>query len=349
MFFIVFANRKTSSCQINPSITLRLHLNIYHYSILISILVLQTSAVALAGDYAPAAGEVGTTAISKDSSIIRTWAIHSEIIRGRRNISDEMSELATHGTAENATGMADNTAVSLGDGGVAVLTFEHPIMNAAGADFCVFENAFAGNFLELAHVEVSSNGIDFLRFPSHSMSQTQTQVASFGTLDPTDLHNLAGKYEAGFGTPFDLDDLPIDDKTDLTSITHVRIIDVVGSIDPLQASYDSHANAINDPWPTDFESSGFDLDAVGVINVNSQTSVPPVSADLIEFTNNSLVISGYANSELSVYTLLGKEVFTGTIYSSISIIDLSNLGKGAYFVVLSRYNTFHSKKIFIFP
>jgi hypothetical protein len=32
------------------------------------------------------------------------------------------------------------------------------------------------------------------------------------------------------------------------------------------ASYDSQGHQINDPWPTNFPTGGFDLDAVGVIN-----------------------------------------------------------------------------------
>lgn len=325
-----------------------LHFEFHKLCISVFILAFLVYALASAGDYAPAAGEVGTTAISKDSSIIRAWAIHAEITRGSRNIADDMSELASHGYAQNATGKADNTAVSLGDGGAAVLTFEHPIINAPGADFCVFENSFAGNFLELAHVEVSSNGIDFLRFPSHSMTQTISQIAPFGTLDPTNLHNLAGKYEAGFGTPFDLDDLPNEEKIDIMSITHVRIIDVIGTIDTIYASYDSRGNAINDPFPTDFESCGFDLDAVGVINENSQTSVATNRRESIEFINNSLIITGYATSYVSVYSLLGEEVMTKTVYGTFCEIELSNLSAGAYLIILRSHNSFQRKKIFIF-
>lgn len=52
----------------------------------------------------------------------------------------------------------------------------------------------------------------------------------------------------------------------LNSVTHIRIVDVVGSIDPLYATRDSLNRVINDPWPTFFETGGFDLDAVGVIH-----------------------------------------------------------------------------------
>ena len=53
---------------------------------------------------------------------------------------------------------------------------------------------------------------------------------------------------------------------DVNNIRYVKVTDVVGDIDPTYATHDSLGNIINDPWPTPFTSSGFDLDAVGVIN-----------------------------------------------------------------------------------
>jgi hypothetical protein len=156
--------------------------------------------------------------------------------------------------------------VSLGDGGIATLTFSAAIFNGEGFDFAIFENSFSDDFLELAHVEVSSDGINFFRFPSVSLSPSDVQVESFGLLDATQIYNLAGKYRLFYGTPFDLQDLANELGLDINSMTHVRIIDVVGSILPEFATYDSQGNIINDPWPTPFPTSGFDLDAVGVIH-----------------------------------------------------------------------------------
>jgi hypothetical protein len=186
------------------------------------------------------------------------------------NISNPGLGLATAGTAADALGIAQgNTSgvVSLGDGGQITLTFTGGIRNGPGADFAVFENGFSDSFLELAFVEVSSNGSDFFRFPAISLTQTSTQVGGFGSLDATNLYNLAGKYRAGFGTPFDLAELAgFSPLLDVGAVTHVRIVDVVGSINPLYASYDSLGNLVNDPWSTPFASSGFDLDAVGVLH-----------------------------------------------------------------------------------
>jgi hypothetical protein len=69
-----------------------------------------------------------------------------------------------------------------------------------------------------------------------------------------------------YGTPFDLEELKDSLMINIDSITQVRIVDVVGSIDPAFARYDSKGNRINDPFPTPFPSGGFDLDAVGVIH-----------------------------------------------------------------------------------
>jgi hypothetical protein len=77
---------------------------------------------------------------------------------------------------------------------------------------------------------------------------------------------LAGKYRQGYGTPFDLEELAGTPGLNVNDVKYVRIIDVVGSIDDNYATYDSFGNKINDPWPTPFDSSGFDLEAVGVIH-----------------------------------------------------------------------------------
>ena len=51
---------------------------------------------------------------------------------------------------------------------------------------------------------------------------------------------------------------------------------MVGSIAPQYARHDSRGHVINDPYPTNFASSGFDLDAVGVIHqsVDSSSCIP---------------------------------------------------------------------------
>ncbi len=226
---------------------------------------------AAAGPYAPAAGQPGSSALAADSPAFVGWATgFASLVRGPLDIAHPEAGTATFGSGALALGPAgtDPTqVVSLGDGGQITLSFDHAITDGPGFDFAVFENGFADTFLELAFVEVSSNGTDFLRFPSVSLTQVATQSASFGALDPTNLYNLAGKYRGGFGTPFDLGQLAgADGAVDVTDIHFVRIVDAVGSIDEAFATHDSLGNPINEPYPTAFASGGFDLDAVGVLH-----------------------------------------------------------------------------------
>jgi hypothetical protein len=223
----------------------------------------------MAGPFDGAAGTLGSRAIPFDSTEIVGWATgYSNLIRGPARIDNPSLGFATFGEGSNALGPAGTSVfevVSLGDGGSITLTFQAPITNGAGWDFAVFENSFNDTFLELAFVEVSSNGFDFFRFPAISLTPTDKQVDGFGSVDPTNIHNLAGKYRVGFGTPFNLEDLAgVSPLLDISSVTHVRIVDVVGVINSPFTTFDSLGNPINDPWATPFNSSGFDLDAVGV-------------------------------------------------------------------------------------
>lgn len=254
------------------------------YSILITCLFLSSYC---RGQYPPPAGYTGTTAIHKDSANWVCWANAATLQAGYKDISNPSLGLVNMGLATAATGVAgEGATVSLGDGGMITLQFPYPIQNGTGPDFAVFENAFSHTFLELAFVEVSSDGQHFVRFPAISETDTNTQVNSFGAVDATKIHNLAGKYRANYGTPFDLEELVDSAGIDLQNITHIRLIDVVGSIDPSYARRDSRGIIINDPWPTPFDSGGFDVDAVGVLNANAQSAVVGIAmADFRVYPN----------------------------------------------------------------
>ena len=229
------------------------------------ILLLSTT---LFAQFPGAVGTTGTTSIYKDSSAFISWATNCSVKRGYQDISNTSLGFANVGDSTMALGIAgSNGVVSLGDGGFAIVTFVNPITNGNGFDFAVFENSFSDVFLELAFVEVSSDGVNFFRFPATSNTQITTQIGPFdNTGDATKINNLAGKYRAQYGTPFDLQELIGLVGLDINNITHIKIIDVVGSINPLFATYDINNNPINDPFPTGFASGGFDLDAVGVIH-----------------------------------------------------------------------------------
>ncbi len=233
---------------------------------------------AAAGPFPPAAGQPGSDAIAAGDSRIKLWATTADITRGPRLIDSMTPNPAGFGEALDALGPANAspddpyTVVSLGDGGSATVTFGSPIGDVPGPDFAVFENGFSASFLELAHVEVSSDGVNFFRFPSTSLTPASTNIGEGGSVDPTNVRNLAGKHLAGNGTPFDLAELrSLFPGLDIQRITHVRVIDVVGTNNPAYASRDSLGAIIIDPYPTNFYAGGFDLDAVGAISATSIT------------------------------------------------------------------------------
>ena len=285
------------------------------------------------GSFAPAVGNPGTTAIHKDSSIIINWASSCNVTRGLMNISNSSMGNVTSGVSSNGTGIADGAIVSIGDAGEAVLSFSTPISNGTGPDFAVFENAFDDFFLELAFVEVSSDGTNYTRFPAISETQDTIQVGGFGTVDATMLYNFAGKYRAQYGTPFDLQELDGTVGLNINQITHIKLIDVIGNINDQYASYDSQGNKVNDPYPTPFATGGFDLDAVGVIN--QFVGVEEFEQNQITFypnpATNQLNIKTNNYTELKIYSLYGKLVKQTSCNGTISL-DVSNFDKGVYFI-----------------
>jgi hypothetical protein len=297
-------------------------------------LTLSSLSVMAQGSFAPAAGVAGTSAIHKDSSDFIAWANGCTTQLGPQDISQINSPIVSTGNDVSATGMSGaNGVVSLGDGGSAILTFSQPIIDGVGFDFAVFENGFSNDFLELAFVEVSSDGVNFFRFDAVSETQDTIQTGTFGSTDPTMLNNLAGKYRAQFGTPFDLNELSGQAGLDINHITHVKIIDVVGSIDENYSTTDVYGNKINDPYPTDFASGGFDLDAVGVIHqepVTIQESEMLLSV-FPNPTSDVIHINHSGSNFLELINVTGKVVFQ-TQFVDQTQIDVTAINKGIYFV-----------------
>ena len=180
--------------------------------------------------------------------------------------------------------------------GQITLSFSEPIRDGNGYDFVVFENGLiseldtsAGSvtgqmFAELGYVEVSSNGVDFVRFPAVSL--VSESPGPYGTTEISKVYNLAGKHpNAGgicTGTPFDLSEITgnadvISGLVDVNNISYVRIVDIPGSgdfhdeaikhIDPgTWPALDYYVNnhPVYDAWVT-WGSGGLDLEAVGVL------------------------------------------------------------------------------------
>lgn len=322
-------------------------------------LIIAMLPMALWAQFAPAVGQPGTTAMHADSSAFVAWATGCTVDPGPMNITNPSAGVAGTGwPASNAIGAPDGTmgVTCLGDGGVATLTFESPICNQPGPDFAVFENGFANAqdpslyFLELGFVEVSSDGVNFFRFPAISNVQTTTQIGGFGCIDPAQIHNLASKYPAMYGTPFDLDEVPDDPLLDKNNITHVRIVDVIGNIDSEYCTYDSEGHIVNDPWPTAFASCGMDLDAVGVIHdlahhdIEEHTVVdvqiyPNPAHDRVKVETKSFS----SKPCIKVFNVSGQCVMTTTDTE----INVGKLKEGVYLMNIIFDNTLITKRLVI--
>lgn len=214
-------------------------------------LLLALASPSAAGPFAPAAGQPGSTAVDMSSNAIMAWAT------GWVDYQTGANCVAAWQMPEKALGPATGDVldiVCLGDAGRITMTFDTFITNGPGADFAIFENGFSDTFLELAFVEVSSDGTNFIRLPNQSLTASPVPFVG-GSVDPTNVQGLGCKYRKGYGEPFDLDGTGID------WITHVRLVDIVGD----GSATDSVGHAVYDPYPTT-GSAGFDLDAVAVLN-----------------------------------------------------------------------------------
>jgi hypothetical protein len=220
-------------------------------------------------------------AIPSNSPLFTEWA---DAIDASRTYFAPRGSTTVSQTGVNSLGDLDATQIVAGDQvGYLTVTFPTGVKNAAGADFAIFENGFAfgspnGLFAELAYVEVSSNGVDFARFPSISTNVTPvTGSGAFAGFDMSNVYNLAGKHAGGFGTPFNLDDLltnplVIGGTVNLASIQYVKLVDIPGN----GAYFDSLGNPIRDNWLTT-GSGGFDFrlpagQGIGVINAVPEPS-----------------------------------------------------------------------------
>jgi hypothetical protein len=215
---------------------------------------------ASAGPFATRAGVSNSNAIAKDSALFVNWANGHSVYQPGGEVD------AIWQTPAKAYGKADGSVyeiVCLGNRGSITLFFPHPICDGPGADFAVFENGISDYFLELAFVEVSSDGVNYVRFPATSLTPDALGPYDPEGMDATDLDGLAGKFRLGFGTPFDLRALPVITGFDPQQVRFVRLVDIVGD----GATKDASGRPIYDPTPT-IGSGGFDLDGIGVIHQN---------------------------------------------------------------------------------
>lgn len=227
-----------------------------------------------------------STAIHKDDARFADWASGWKNLVYGANCEEEWRN------PQNAMGKASDSVydiVCLGDGGSITLTFDYPIFDGDGFDFAVFENSFDDYCLELAFVEVSSDGAHFVRFPNLYLESKP--IGAFAKNNPRYIYNLASKYSCGYGHPFDLSELKSAYEfalsngctfseeyknsllenyphLDFSNVRYVRIIDIIGDGKTL----DSEGQGIYDPVGC-VASAGFDLNAVGVINSKKNSAL----------------------------------------------------------------------------
>ncbi len=287
--------------------------------------------------FAPAANQEQSTAISKDSSAIKMWASSYENYLPGTDVDDVWK------TPEKALGKAQGQSgevVCLGNGGQITFTFDSLIVNLLGPDFVGFENALTDHFLELSWVEVSADGQNFVRFPNRSY--TSTAVSAFGELNPEHVDGFCSKYRQGFGTPFDLDSVGLD------TVRYIKIIDIIGD----GLSLDSDGRPIYDPTPT-VGSGGVDIDAIGVIHaaplINSivQRSAsrfkvfPNPASDRVQITSDQLY-----KTEVKIYNALGQ-LFWESYFESKLNLDCSQWPQGYYFVKIEQEKKAETIKLLI--
>jgi hypothetical protein len=113
----------------------------------------------------------------------------------------------------------------------------------------------------------------------------------------------------------------------------------VGCIQPAYATHDSNGNIVNDPWPTPFNTCGFDLDAVGVLHFTSSSQDEPVflfpNPVINKVTINLLSVSWF---DLLLQDASGKIVFKMENVRNNSTIDIGFLSSGIYFATFTMEN-----------
>ncbi len=281
-----------------------------------------------------AVGTEGCLAIERNSPLIVSWATGVHVTRGLQHDSEtDFASFGCHYYAQGAPDGSATRAISLGNAGVATITFDRPIVNREGFDFAVFENGFNATFLELAFVEVSSNGIDFFRFPAVSNAASEADMA------PTKINNLAGKYEVGYGTPFELDDLEDNVLLNKRDIRFVRLVDVIGG-----EVIDSEGNIIYDAT-SGGPSTGYDLTGVAVINGANPYMIADFEQMLTESNTHEIVSAEngtmgedgnyyltYTNNSLA-FDAIG--LYGGTFACGFGLSNHTNLATDQYYTSIS--------------
>jgi len=221
--------------------------------------------------------------------------------------------------------------------GSLTLAFAKPIADGAGADFVVFGNAFnlavrgkEMTFSKLAYVEVSSDGVNFARFPSVDTNPKPKKGPwSFMVSDPTLIYNLFGKglnsYGVSWGVPFDLAQLsqhPLV-RAGLLNLQNVRYVRFVAVVGNGSSSYDFLGNPIYDPWPTT-GSPGPEVQAVGVLNIAPDPNAGATNGKPLLLTQSAPYSPTESTKSNSLQPQSGSpthNVFSGSGYTALGNVE----------------------------
>ncbi len=231
---------------------------------------------------------------------------------------------------------------SLGLGGEIIVGFKNALLlDRAGADFTVFENAFVrfdGRvFAEPAKVAVSRDGVRFVEFPFDSLT-----LRGCAGITPTRGNESPFNPARSGGDAFDLATIQMD------SVRFIKITDI-------------SAFVLNNPRHPFFDPTitGFDLDAVvglHLVRLNSRTSVNTRTQEhtantsllpTVRYENSHFLLTLPARTHrVMLCTLEGKAVIDEHIVPAESATMLyyatTHLPRGAYFLTIqldNRYDT----------
>ncbi len=214
---------------------------------------------------------------------------------------------------------APNDLCSIGFAGEIIVGFKHKIVvDGQGADFTIFENVMRNEitdiiFMEPAIISVSYDGISYLDFPF----DTLTLEGCAGT-KPTNGNENSFNPALSGGNSFDLATIGIQ------KIKYIKIKDfsIYLNNHPEHPHYD----------PT---LSGFDLDALVGINLDTEGELEVISADIQKYSINNNTITSQYYTDYKVFSLNGELVSQSNLNG---LIDLSYLKYGIYFIELSNKN-----------
>ncbi len=228
--------------------------------------------------------------------------------------------------------------LSIGIGGEIIIGFkDFFIVDGDGIDFLIFENAFVnpineGIFAEPAIVSVSLDGINYIEFPFDS-----TTLNGLAGITPTNGKVDISNYPACGGDGFDLSTIGIE------KVKFIKIKDKSDLIYTL-----SEDNKFYNPKVL---ISGFDLDAVAGLNLESITSVQDISSEsihTINYNQNSETIEiinlDNRNLTIQLINLEGKLIDTKLILDNQQI-NISNLSSGTYIIRIIDDHKVYSRKI----